>query len=153
MAAITRQIRSETERVRRFSYAFSSIIFGLFLAAHGAAHTLAFFVQWRLSRPQGIVYTTTLLGGRLDVGDVGIRLDGILWLVAALGFVITGLRLAWRRRLEPLPLTTVTIFSLVLCVLGLPQAWVGVVIDVAILVVLAVVLGVRSWEALDRDVA
>ena len=151
MATITHRTRSEMEQADHLGQAVAYIVLGFFLVAHGVAHTPAFFVQWRLSQPERTVYTTTLLDGRLEVGDAGTRIEGLLWLVAALGFVVTGLRLAWRKRLEPMLLTAITIFSLVLCVLGLPQAWVGAMIDLAILVVLGSILGMRSWETLDRE--
>lgn len=151
MTMVTRITRTESKRDEDLGQTIPCIVLGFFLVAHGVAHTLAFSVQWQFSQAKGIAHTTTLLGGRLDVGDVGIRFDGLLWLVAALGFIVAGMRLAWRKRLEPVLLTATTIFSLVLCVLGLPQAWMGVVIDVAILIVVAAILGVRSWEALDRE--
>jgi hypothetical protein len=125
----------------------AAVLVGLFLALHGAVHTVAFLVQWELAHPSGLSYHTTVLGGRLDLGAIGIRIDGFLWLVAALGFLAVGLRPAGLRRLEPLPIAGVTVFSLALCLLGLPEASVGVVIDSAILVALAVVLAVRAWRA------
>lgn len=129
--------------VRRVGF-WLAIAAGVFLALHGIAHSLAFFVQWQLSHPKGVSYTTTLFYGHLNVGDIGIRIEGLLWLVAAAGFVIVGLRLARLRRIEIFPLLSVTLFSLALCVLGLGQAIVGVWIDIAVLAALAVILIVRE---------
>ena len=44
------------------------------LAAHGIAHTAGFAVAWRLTASSEIPYHTTLLNGRLDVGDGGGRI-------------------------------------------------------------------------------
>lgn len=118
----------------------AAAVAGIFLALHGIAHTVAFFAQWELSHFKGVSYNTTLFYGKVDVGDVGIRIDGLLWLVAAAAFVVVGLRLAWLRKAEVRPLLAVTLFSLALCVLGLSQAIVGVWIDAAILVGLAVLI-------------
>jgi len=93
-----------------------------------------------------MAYHTTVLGGRVDLGDIGIRIEGILWLVTALGFIVVGIRLAVLRRLEPLPILEVTLFSVVLCLLGLPEASVGVVIDAVILVALSLFWALRSRQ-------
>jgi len=39
---------------------------------------------------EGFAYKTTLLSGNLDMGDAGIRMVGLLWLLAAVGFVVAG---------------------------------------------------------------
>jgi hypothetical protein len=78
-------------------------------------------------------YRTTLLGGRLDVGDIGIRLVGILWLFACVAFMANGVvALAssawWRNAMVPMALT-----SSVLCVLGLPGAKIGILANALLL--------------------
>jgi hypothetical protein len=115
-----------------------AVVIGIFLAMHGIAHSLAFFVQWQITHPKGISYSTSLFYGHLDVGNIGIRIDGLLWLLAGAAFVAVGLRLAWLRRLEAGSLLAVSLFSLALCVLGLGQSIVGMWIDVAVLASLMV---------------
>jgi hypothetical protein len=140
MSTITVAPPSTGVHVPQSLRAASAAAAGIFLALHGIAHTVAFFAQWELSHFKGISYNTTLFYGKVDVGDVGIRIDGLLWLVAAAAFLVVGLRLAWLRKVEVRPLLVVTLFSLALCVLGLSQAIVGVWIDAAILVGLAVLM-------------
>jgi hypothetical protein len=103
--------------------------------AHGIAHLVGFVVPWGLWEVKDAPYKTTLLAGRIEVGNIGIRAFGLLWLVAALAFIIAGIagfagQLWW-------PFAAgAAVFSLVLGVLGLPETRIGVVVDVAILILL-----------------
>jgi hypothetical protein len=64
------------------------------------------------------LYRMTLLAGLLDVGGVGARSVGALWLVCAVGFVVAGVAL-WRAEPWAMPLVVgLALGSLVLCVLG-----------------------------------
>jgi hypothetical protein len=111
-------------------------------AVHGFAHLVGFVVPWRLAELDEMPYSTRLFNDRLDVGDTGIRIVGLLWLAAALGYFIAAgavaMTVPWW-----LPATlAATIFSLVLCVVGLPHSKLGLVIDLAVLVILA-----TGWTA------
>jgi hypothetical protein len=81
-------------------------------------------------------YKTTLFGGRIDVGDSGIRAVGVVWLLTALAFFACAgalvLSLAWWL---PATLAT-TVFSLLLCISGWPDSRYGVVANVLILAIL-----------------
>jgi len=114
------------------------------LALHGFAHLVGFVVTWRIATLEEMPYKTTLLAGRVDVRDRGIRGIGILWLVAAVGFFVAGaaviLLLPWW-----IPFTfCVAVFSLVLCVLGWPDSKIGVFVNVGIFAYL-LVAGVLGW--------
>lgn len=103
-----------------------------FLIAHGVAHVVGFAVPWRLMETPDLPYRTTLLAGTIDVGDAGARAVGILWLLAALAFVLIGSTLlaGWNVRVA---LFLALGFSLGLCVLGWPDARTGVVVNAALL--------------------
>jgi hypothetical protein len=47
------------------------IIVGLILLAHGFAHLVGFVVPWRLMAVPDAAYKTTLLAGKINVGDRG----------------------------------------------------------------------------------
>jgi hypothetical protein len=146
MATMTHTSHPATAHIPQTVRNVAAVAVGAFLALHGAAHSLAFFVQWQITHPKGIAYTTTLFYGKIDVGDVGIRIDGLLWLVAAAAFVVVGLRLARLRRVDVGGLLSATLFSLALCILGLSQAIVGVWIDVAVLAALVLVVTLRQRQ-------
>lgn len=112
------------------------IIFGIFLIAHGVAHLVGFVTYWKIASFEEMPYKTTLLSDRVDIGDVGIRIVGVLWLLTGLAFAILGVGVII---LQPwwFPLIIyLTVFSLLMCVLGWPDARFGVLINIIILVLL-----------------
>lgn len=117
----------------------------LLFLVHGIAHLPGFAVAWRLTRSADMPYTTTLLGGHLDVGDVGIRVMGLLWLAVALGFIAAAVA-TWRGHPNwPMLALAVALVSLVLSTLAWPASRIGVVVNVAILA-FVLVGGKAGWS-------
>jgi hypothetical protein len=131
-----------------------SIVY-VFIILHGLAHLMATSVYWQLTESPDLVYDTAVLGGRVDLGENGIWLYGLLWLIAGLGTALAGIalftRAAWAKPL----LLAVTVFSLALCVLVIEAAKVGILINLAILAALLPGLrtsGLRSRLTSQRGV-
>ncbi len=107
-------------------------------ALHGIAHLVGFAGSWQLAASGDLPYKTTVLNGRIDLGDAGIRMFGLLWIVAALAFVMAAagivLEADWWVKLA----TIVAVGSLALTVLEWPAARIGLYLNVAILAALAV---------------
>ncbi len=120
------------------------LILAPLLALHGAVHVLGFVVPWKLAEPEGFSYSTTLLCGRIDVGDGGIRVIGVVWLLVALAFVGVGAGLWFRAAWWWPAALAVTAISLVLTVFSLPQAVAGVVLNVVLLGAILFVPQVRD---------
>jgi len=109
------------------------------LALHGVIHLIGFVSPWRIASVEGFAYRTTVLGGAQDVGDVGVRLIGLVWLGLTFGFLAAGYAV-WRRKPWAAGLTGVfAVVSLVVCVAGLPETAAGVAINVAILALVSYV--------------
>jgi hypothetical protein len=125
------------------------VILALLMIVHGIAHLPGFLVPWRLMKPQGMSYRTTLLGGRLELGDAGIRGMGVLWLLIALAFVGVGIAALLRSPSWVGLALAVSAVSLVLSILALPDSRIGIVVNVALLAVLAIGGGL-GWFAIDR---
>jgi hypothetical protein len=109
------------------------IIFGIFLIAHGIAHLVGFVTYWKIASFEEMPYKTTLLSDRVDVGDAGIRIVGIFWLLTGLAFAVLGIGVI---TLQPwwYPLIIyLSIFSLLMCILGWPDARFGTLINLIIL--------------------
>ena len=123
------------------------VIAAIVLVLHGLIHLIGTAVYMKLAPVQGFVYKTTLLGGRWDLGTGGIAVYGVLWAVAAVGFVVAALAFwfGWAGW-QPL-LLGVTLLSLVLTALDWDVAFAGVILNIAILALLW--LGPRqvSWFA------
>ncbi len=109
------------------------ILFALIFFGHGFAHLPGFLAYWKLADFKEMPYKTTVLAGKFDVGDVGIRVFGFLWLIAALAFLASsisvGLRLSWW---QSAALVTST-FSLVLCIIGLPDTRFGLFVNIVLI--------------------
>ncbi len=116
------------------------VVAGL-LIIHGVAHLPGFVVPWRLASPREMPYKTTLFAGVVNVGDAGIRVVGLLWLMAALALGACGIvvlvRAPWW-----MPVTlTAALFSLFLSIVGWPESRIGVFVNLAILALLVV-----NWQ-------
>lgn len=109
------------------------VAIGILLIGHAFAHLVGFVGPWKIMRVEEMPYKTTLLGGKVDVGDKGIRVVGVFWLLGALGFLASGIGafrvLSWWWLLTLI----VAGFSLVLSVLGWPESRFGVLINVLLL--------------------
>lgn len=114
------------------------IIAGIYLVVHGIAHLVGFVVPWKIATLKEEPYRTTLLAGSIDAGDIGIRIVGLLWLLAALGFMAAAagafIGHQWWRHLA----LGLSLFSMILCVLGLPGARIGILANAIILLYLTV---------------
>jgi hypothetical protein len=109
----------------------------VFLGLHGFAHLVGFLGSWKLGDFADAPYTTLIVNGAFDVGDAGIRVVGVLWLVATAAFVVAAVAL-WQERPTAVRIVlAATAFSLAICIIGLPAGIIGVGIDMAILLALA----------------
>ena len=81
---------------------------------------------------------------RVDVGDAGIRVMGVLWLLAALAFLVAAIAVAteagWAMRFT----LAAVMVSLVLCVLGWPDARIGVAVNAGLVLLLAIGAGLHQ---------
>jgi hypothetical protein len=70
-----------------------------------------------------------------DLGDAGARALGVVWLVAALAFVLLAAAVlaGWNVRMWTFAMLSL---SVGLCVVGWPEARIGLVVNVALLTVL-----------------
>jgi hypothetical protein len=115
------------------------IAVGIYLLVHGLCHFVGFLVPWKIITSKEEPYKTTLLAGALDVGHLGIRAIGILWLLAGLAIMATGIGafLSWPSwRTATLGLA---VASTVLCVFGLPGAKIGILANLLLFIYLVVV--------------
>ncbi|HSK53132.1 MAG TPA: ABC transporter permease [Clostridia bacterium] len=122
------------------------------LAVHGLIHFMGLFACWQLATFEQLPYSTTILGGSVDVGEAGIRLVGAGWGVAG-ALVLAGAWLIVRRDHRALAVVAAaTAVSTLMCTLGLPDAVLGLVVDLALFAVLVLRVGLepRPLQAVRR---
>jgi len=118
------------------------IVFACLLLAHAFAHLVGFFGAFRLAKQ--IPYKTTILDGSIDVGDIGVKLMGLMWLAIGLAIAVAGVAAlidtSWWKLLT---ISTISA-SFVMCLLEWPAAKFGAGIDLVVLT--GVLLGARvAW--------
>ena len=123
------------------------LLLSFLLVGHGVAHLVGFVVPWKLMTAPQMAYRTTVLAGWINLGDAGIRAVGVIWLAAGLSFVLLGAAVMagamWRHE----AFIVAVCASLVLCILGWPDARWGLVANV---VVAGFVLALVQWGPLVR---
>ena len=108
-------------------------IAAILIALHGLIHLMGTAAYLRLADIEGLPYKTTVLGGRLDLGPVGIRVFALLWIVPAAGFVAAAIGLLQGWTWWDAMLIAASLASVVLTVMDWNVAYRGAVIDLAIL--------------------
>lgn len=114
------------------------IALAFFLVLHGIAHLPGLAVSWRLMKSPELPYSTRVLG--LDVGDGGMRVMGLLWLLAAAGFWASAAAAGTGRPGWAPALLATAAASLLLCAVNLPAARIGLAVDAAILLLVPLAL-------------
>ena len=90
---------------------------------HGLIHIMGVVAYFPLGEFAELPYKTTLLNGRWDVGEAGMRLFSAFWLAAAAGLMAAAVGLALKQDWW-LPLLSIAILlSLALTILDWQNAW------------------------------
>ena len=110
---------------------------------HGLIHLMGFVAYWPLSEIAELPYKTTLLGGRWDVGQTGMRLFSLLWPAAAVILIGASIGVITGQDWWLPVMAAAVLLSLVVCLLDWTNAWRGAVIDLVILVPLLLVWGLQ----------
>ena len=116
------------------------IALAIVMTLHGIAHLVGFAGAWQLSAAGGVPYKTTVLGGHFDIGDAGIRLVGLLWVIAAVAFVTVSAGAVMQSPWWLEAAVPVALGSLALTILELPEARIGAVVNIILLAILLAAL-------------
>ena len=118
----------------------------LLLLGHGIAHLPGCLVGWQLASFPELPFSTTVLAHGVDVGIIGARLVGAGWMIASLMFVVPAVAVALRPTGWPQLLPVALAVSTVLCVLGWPEARIGLAMNALL------AIGVTAATRLSRAV-
>lgn len=111
-----------------------------FLALHGQVHLIGVVAAWRLDQASGVASTPTFPAG-LAAGSPVVVALGAAWLVALAAFLAAAVGLALRQSWWRAMTIGAALVSLVVCLAWWNDAWLGVLINVGILVGLAISTG------------
>ncbi len=102
---------------------------------HGLIHLLGFLVYWQIVEgSEDLTYKTTVFFEMLDVGSVGIRIFGIIWLLTAIGYIIVVIGLIVQKyNGVRKSLAFITVISLFITVLDFTVAYTGAMFNVIVL--------------------
>lgn len=109
------------------------ILFSLLLAVHAVAHLPGFLVSWRWMSEPDLPYRTTILGGKVDVGAVGIRVIGVFWLLAAVAVGTAAIHVFRNTDNAAMITWAALAFSSVLTIIGWPDSKKGVALNAVII--------------------
>jgi hypothetical protein len=122
-----------------------TIIVAIVLIVHGLIHLMGTAVYVGHAQIKGLAYKTTLLSGRWDLGDEGIRIFGALWVLPAVGFIAAALALLAGWEWWKVALVGVALLSFVLTALDWSNAFMGAIVDIAILVLALLGPRMAGW--------
>ena len=102
----------------------------LLLLTHGMAHLPGFLVNWQIWHTPELPYRTTAFGGVAEIGAIGAKFLGLLWLATGILFAGLSVRLA----VDPdaaigTLLATAIGISMILCLAVLPESRWGLVVN------------------------
>lgn len=102
------------------------------LAAHGIAHGVGFAVNWQVISSPELPFSTTVFGGRWNVGVEGIQWVGLLWLVAGAACLTAAAAVGTGAPWSVGATITALILSVAMCVVGWPAARVGLYLNLGL---------------------
>lgn len=114
------------------------IVATIYVLVHGLIHLIGFVVPWRIVEFADLEYSTKIFFEQIDIGDVGQRIWGLVWLGITLAYLPATYGVATDADWTNSVLVPATVASLVVCVLGLPDTVVGILANV-------IILGVIFW--------
>jgi hypothetical protein len=109
------------------------VVASAFLGLHGLVHLMGAAVYLKLAEIEGLEYKTALLWGRWELGESGIMVFGGLWLIAAIGFIVSGIAMLKKKEKWQRLVTGIAMYSFLLTGLDLSSAYAGFLINLVIL--------------------
>lgn len=114
------------------------IILVIFLLGHAIAHLVGFVVPWKIAKLEEMPYSTKIFFTKIDLGEQGIRLYGILWLLAFCFFLVDGILILLGYDSWQMLVLISSLYSLILTIFGLPLSKIGIVANVILLLFLLI---------------
>lgn len=124
------------------------LLLAILFVTHGFAHLVGFVIPWRIATMEEMPYKTSILKGKINLGNTGIRIYGLFWLLLALAFFAIAAVLLFHQDWWTSASLYVAIVSLFFCILGWPDARIGVVVNLLIIFVIPTVVRL-GWITIE----
>ncbi len=122
------------------------IAIGIYMFVHGFAHIVGFLVSWQLIKDKDSPYKTTVLGGKLDLGDTGIRIMGLFWLLTGAAFFLMTYGVIAQTAWWNSATFYIAYFSLFMSIVAMPDTKYGIMANILLLLFLWIAPGL-GWIA------
>lgn len=109
-------------------------IFAFIVLMHGLVHLFYLLSYWQIYNFDEFPFKTTVLFDRVDLGSVGIRIFGLFFLVATVGFVVAAIGMVFYAQWWRALMTIMALLSMVLTLLDFKMAYGGPIVNILILV-------------------
>lgn len=110
-----------------------NFLVSVLLFIHGFAHLVGFVVTFKLKHFDETPFKTTLFYGKIDLGENGIKIFGLFWLIFSLAFFLSFLGILYEYTWGDNFTLVISILSLILCIFGLPDSKFGILINLLII--------------------
>jgi hypothetical protein len=112
-------------------------LFAFVLLAHGAVHVMGFVGATGIGQLENISGTPSIIFTELSAGDPLLIAFGALWLIAMLGFMASAVGVVTNQPWWPAATIASVVISSLVVALWWTDAWVGSLLNVGILAVVA----------------
>lgn len=113
------------------------------IAIHGLIHLMGFVAYWPLAEIAELPYKTAVWGGRLNLGQTGMRIFSLFWLLAAVGLAGSAIGQAAGRTWWLPVMFAAVVVSVAVTALDWSNAFRGTLISLILLIPLLLAAGLR----------
>jgi hypothetical protein len=121
-----------------------NIAVAIFMFIHGFAHIVGFLVYFKILKDKDIEYKTTIFPGNINIGEVGIRFLGLVYLLIAFALGYLGYDLLTDAIVFPEYIWPITIVSTLVTLTGWPDTKFGVIAN-AVLIIFLILNSQFNW--------
>ncbi len=113
-------------------------LFIILLIIHAVAHLPGFLVSFNLVKLKDLPYSTKVFFKKIELGESGIKLYGLIWLVLSIIFIFAAILIIIEKPVFKETVIAGAILSLILSIVGLPETKFGIIINILIIVYLLI---------------
>ena len=111
-------------------------IFTIILLIHAIAHLPGFIMAFKLAEIKELPFSTKIFFKKIEIGEIGIKIYGLVWLVLSIIFFVSVLFILFDKPVYKDTVLVASLLSLIISIGGLPETKYGVIINLLIIIYL-----------------